>query len=283
MSNGVEQQVAPASWADLIPVAAGVAVFAWWLLSTSLGRTSLAQSRPRRNSMGVLLPFAVFFVWLLTEWTFGLLAAQVAPRLGESDSSFLINAVGALGSLAVAGLVLAVARVSFARGLKGFGLRVGTIPRDLAHAFLTLLGVWPLVMAAMSLTVLIMKAWNENFEVPQHEALQVITQSSSMPVQVLMVVVAVGVAPVIEEMLFRGLFQTMIRSHLVRPWPAIGIASVLFAFIHQNAEHWPALFVLALGLGYCYEKSGSLLRPIFMHAMFNGVSIIAALAESAGR
>jgi hypothetical protein len=81
-------------------------------------------------------------------------------------------------------------------------------------------------------------------------------------------------------LLFRGLFQTMIRSYVGRPWPAIAIASILFAVIHQDAEHWPALFVLALGLGYSYEKSGSLLRAIFMHAMFNGISIVAVLAES---
>jgi membrane protease YdiL (CAAX protease family) len=36
-----------------------------------------------------------------------------------------------------------------------------------------------------------------------------------------------------------------------------------------------------MGLGYSYEKSGSLLRPIFMHALFNGITIAAALLETA--
>jgi len=98
--------------------------------------------------------------------------------------------------------------------------------------------------------------------------------------QVLMAALAVLVAPLVEELMFRGLFQSMIRSYLGRPWPAIAITSILFAGIHTNAEHWPALFVLALGLGYSYEKSGSLLRPIFMHAMFNGVTIIGVLLDS---
>ncbi len=51
-----------------------------------------------------------------------------------------------------------------------------------------------------------------------------------------MIVLAVVVAPVVEEMLFRGLFQTMIRSYLGRPWPAIAITSLLFASIHENPE-----------------------------------------------
>lgn len=280
MSSPVEQQVGPASLADLIPIAAGVALFAWWLLNTSLGRTSLVQSRPRRNSMGLLLPFAVFFVWVLTQEMLRMIVVPLARRLSDSGASILLGAAGAVGSLMLVALVLIVARRAFARGLKGLGLRVRTIPQDLAHAFLTLLGVWPLVAAAMSLTILVLKAFDESFEVPQHEALQVITQSSSAPLQTLMVVLAVAVAPLIEELLFRGLFQTMIRSYVGRPWPAIVIASILFAVIHQDAEHWPALFVLALGLGYSYEKSGSLLRAIFMHAMFNGISIVSVLAES---
>ena len=44
-----------------------------------------------------------------------------------------------------------------------------------------------------------------------------------------------------------------------------------------------ALFMLAMGLGYTYEKSGSLLQPIFMHALFNGVTVASALAEQAAR
>ncbi|MEN6337604.1 MAG: type II CAAX endopeptidase family protein [Phycisphaerales bacterium] len=281
MSNGVEQQVPPASPADWIPLAVGIALFAWWLLNTSLGRTSLAQSRPRRNSMGLLLPFAMLFMWMLTEWILNGLVAQLTRHLNGPEAFFLINAANLLGSLAIVALILFVARIAFARGLKGFGLRIRTVPRDVAFAFLTLLGVWPLVMATMSLTVLIMRTLNPSFEVPQHEALQVITESGSMPLQILMIVFAVIVAPVMEEMLFRGLFQTMIRSYLGRPWLAIVITSILFARIHQNSSHWPALFVLALGLGYSYEKSGSLLRSIFMHAMFNGITIALALAESA--
>lgn len=266
--------------ADIIPVAAGVAVFAWWLLNTSLGRTSLVQSKPRRNRMGFLVPFAVFFVWLLTGGLLSEIFKPLARRLDESEASFLIGTLGALGSLVVIALILFVARMAFARGLKGLGLNVRTVPRDLGRAFMTLLAVWPLVAAAMSLTTLVMKVLDENFEIPQHEALRVITHSNSASLQTLMIVLAVAIAPLIEELLFRGLFQTMIRSYVGRPWPAIVIASILFAVIHRDAEHWPALFVLALGLGYSYEKSGSLLRPIFMHAMFNGLSILSALGES---
>ena len=50
--------------------------------------------------------------------------------------------------------------------------------------------------------------------------------------------------------------------------------------VHSDLAHWPALFVLALGLGYAYEKSGSLFRPIFMHAMFNGIAMLSTMASN---
>ena len=119
----------------------------------------------------------------------------------------------------------------------------------------------------------------QDFEMPQHQELQLISESTAIPLRILIVFLAVVVAPLLEEMLFRGLFQTMIRSYLEQPWLAIVITSGIFASVHQNVTHWPALFMLAMGLGYAYEKSGSLWRPIFMHALFNGVAIAATLSE----
>ncbi len=56
---------------------------------------------------------------------------------------------------------------------------------------------------------------------------------------------------------------------------AIVLSSMIFAGLH--ADQWPApiaLFLLALGLGYVYERTGSLLAPICMHAVFNGFATL---------
>jgi membrane protease YdiL (CAAX protease family) len=87
------------------------------------------------------------------------------------------------------------------------------------------------------------------------------------------------IAPTLEEMLFRGLFQSAIHSYTNRPWLSILLTSAIFAMVHSNPGHWPALAVLSVGLGYSYEKSGSLFRPIIIHALFNAASIAAALTQ----
>jgi membrane protease YdiL (CAAX protease family) len=175
-------------------------------------------------------------------------------------------------------VIIFLARVSFARRLKGFGLNLGTIHKDFPAALLNLLSVWPLIAAMIILTTRLGKLiLGPDFEMQPHEELELIRAYSQLPVRVLIIVTAVAIVPAFEETLFRGLFQTMLRSISLKPWLSIVTASGLFALAHANAGHWPALFVLSLCIGYAYEKSGSLLRPIFIHSLFNATSIIGTL------
>jgi len=60
------------------------------------------------------------------------------------------------------------------------------------------------------------------------------------------------------------------------PWQSIFIASIIFSILHP-LMHLPALLILSVCMGYAYERSGSLLRPIFIHLFFNAVTIAFAL------
>jgi len=258
---------------------AGVAVFALWLIRTSLGRTALVDSPPRRNRMAPYLPFVPFFIWLVGVAILQDVAQRVTGTAAGWRGLFLDNLAFSVAELTAAAAAILIARTTFARGLRGFGLRVKTIPRDLKLGALYLLAVWPLVLAMITVTTEIGKRlFGEQFAIPPHPGLEIM-ESGALPLRILIVVLAVAVAPLAEEMLFRGLVQTAFRSYTNRPWLAIIFTSLLFATFHTNGTHWPALFVLGVGLGYAYEKSGSLFRPIFMHALFNGITIALTLLE----
>jgi hypothetical protein len=266
---------------DGVIITLGVAIFAVWLLRTSLGRQALADARPRRNSMAPYTPLIPFMAWFLGFAFVRAVVGFFTPPLQGVQEVILDNVVSGVWALVtVVGLILPLAGYHFARGLKGFGLRLKTIPRDLAASFTHLLAVWPL-MAAMFIATSAAGRLLEgpDFEMPKHDTLEVMAEHPQVSLQVLLAFLAVVVAPLIEETVFRGLFQTMIRSYLGRPWLAIIITSILFAMVHANLSHWPALFALALGMGYAYEKSGSLFRPIFMHVFFNGATIALLLVE----
>jgi membrane protease YdiL (CAAX protease family) len=268
----------------------GLILLGVWLLKTSLGRNALADSRPRRNNMPLYLPFIPLFIWFGATSLAVSLAPKLVGNLQGWQSAFLDNLVLSGGAIAAIVVIIFLARASFARRLKGFGLNVKTIHKDFLAAFVNLLTVWPLVMATIILTIFFGKLiYGPDFQMQQHEELELITAYQQLPLRILIVVLAVVIAPLLEEMLFRGLFQTTIRSILeIRnpkfggqngAWLSILISSVLFVMVHANAGHWPALFVLAVCLGYAYEKSGSLFRPIFIHSFFNAVTIIAVLSQ----
>jgi membrane protease YdiL (CAAX protease family) len=200
------------------------------------------------------------------------------------------------------GVVLLLARLLFAQRLRN----IKAVLADFLYACVNLLAVWPLIMGAIILTQIIgERIWGQDYQMQQHQELELITEYPQLPLRIAIVIVAVIVAPVLEELLFRGLVQTTIRSVLdlrfsnfdcrfeignrqpaignrqsTLAWLAIAMSSGLFAAMHANPGHWPALFVLSVCLGYAYEKSGSLFRPIFIHAFFNTASIAAALSQS---
>jgi len=279
---------------------AGILLFGAWLLRTSLGRNALADCPPRRNNMPFYLPFVPLFVWfvgvaLAVSLTRELLGNLPPRLLGEDKSggwqgAFVDNLVLGIGAMVTIAVMVFLARASFARRLKGFGLNLRRIHRDFFAAPLLLLAVWPLLVAAIILTTYLGRLiWGPQYQIEPHTQLELITSYSQLPLRILVVVVATVCAPLLEEMLFRGLFQTMVRSYLASAtahvfspsWEAVAISSIVFATAHENPAHWPALLILGACLGYAYEKSGSLFRPIFIHALFNALTITAVLYGAA--
>lgn len=278
----------------------GLALLAYWLLKTSFGTRALVDAAPRRNSMPFYLPLIPLFIWF-GPVPMAVLAAEELTKdlLQDWQIAFLDNCIFSAGAIVTTAVILLLARAHFARRLRGFGLNAKTIVADFFAGFTNLLTVWPLIMAAVILTTFFgEQIWGQDYQMQQHQELELITEYSQLPLRIIIVIVAVIVAPLLEELLFRGLIQTMLVSHLSYVargapndegettrsgwgvWLAIAISSGLFAMMHANPGHWPALFVLSVCLGYAYEKSGSLFRPIFIHSFFNVVSIAAALSQT---
>jgi uncharacterized protein len=94
---------------------------------------------------------------------------------------------------------------------------------------------------------------------------------------------AVFTAPIVEELVFRGVLYSALQRSVGVPF-AISITTLLFAGIHfpQYNESPVALIViciLSLGLTLIRWKSGNLLPCIVTHLIFNGVQSVLLVAE----
>lgn len=94
--------------------------------------------------------------------------------------------------------------------------------------------------------------------------------------------IACVLAPVAEELVFRGvLFPAVATRWGVRA--GVIVSSALFAAVHVYLFAIPPIFVLAVVLARLYARSGTLWLPIAVHAFFNGIGLAAVyLLKAAG-
>jgi uncharacterized protein len=89
---------------------------------------------------------------------------------------------------------------------------------------------------------------------------------------------AVLLAPVAEEMMFRGILYPVIRQAGYRRLALWG-TSLLFAAVHLNLATFVPLLMLALVLTALYERTNNLLAPIIAHLLFNALNFATLLLQ----
>ena len=90
------------------------------------------------------------------------------------------------------------------------------------------------------------------------------------------VVLAVIISPVLEEIFFRRLMYRSLKKKF-GVLLACTITSFLFAVVHLNLYAFPVLFVLSIILIIIYEKDNTIFSPMLLHSIFNLVMIISIL------
>jgi membrane protease YdiL (CAAX protease family) len=288
---------------EINPNLIAIGVMAWSLLAVVLigwlgvGRRRDEFSIPRledREPGGILFYSMIVgaFVWFAVSVGYGqYLRARhgwpatqpptgpaTAPTLAAGDLLFLSTIPPLLGlvSLWLLNMLLTP------RGLATLGARIRDLPRGILGGLLGIFIAMPLVFWSGAMMEAIYRRLH--LHTPSaHELLETLQKNPSDRRIALVVLAAVVIAPPFEEFLFRGHLQTLLR-HFFRKWlpavfsergaawGAIVCASALFALVHPL---WmaPMIFVLALCLGYAYERTGNLWVCIVMHGMFNLLSI----------
>lgn len=194
------------------------------------------------------------------------------------------------------------------------GIRLGLLGRGLSKGFAGGLVLLPPLYLSSQLMEWLYRA--VHYEHPtEHPLLRVLGARPNSLVMGTIIFGACMLAPLWEELLFRGHIQTLILrlvQYLVAlsrgqgpaavpvdlpaqpagplayegpntsqpawaSWLAIVLTSLLFAAIHPTWSA-PVIFLLAVCLGYAYDRTGNLWVPITMHAMFNTTSTLLFLA-----
>jgi membrane protease YdiL (CAAX protease family) len=224
----------------------------------------------------VVLALAVLFFEMAA-------AALVRAAAGGSfagPSSFGL-AIQSLGRVAWLAFALAYLLGKCGAYLDDLGWDAGRLAGDARLGGLTFLAALVPVFGVQWFFVFVLDMPSE------HPLLKLMLERSSVPVMALATVLAVVVAPVFEEFLFRVLLQGWLESQQVRwrerrgdidarpGFAPIVVTSLVFATLH--AGHGPdpfALFVFSLFLGYVYRQTHRIAPSVVVHACLNGWTML---------
>lgn len=141
--------------------------------------------------------------------------------------------------------------------------------RTLLTGGILLFAACPLILLADTLTQRIFGRGSS-----KQEIVELFTGSQTITQRVFIILLAVALAPLVEEFIFRFFIYGVLRQYFGR---AVGIVanSLLFAAVHSHLPSFVPLFVLGSCFTIAYEWSGSILVSMTMHALFNSLTLTA--------
>jgi membrane protease YdiL (CAAX protease family) len=110
------------------------------------------------------------------------------------------------------------------------------------------------------------------------QAVQTLALARSWQVRAVLGVITILLAPVAEEVLFRGILYAWLKQ---RGFPRLALwgSASLFALMHMNLVAFVPLLLLAVALAILYDRTGNLLAPIVGHALFNTANFVELYRE----
>lgn len=211
---------------------------------------------------------------------FALIFAQLTLTLIVSAFySDLLEPEGAKVNQLILGLSFAGTAIGFALyesdgRLRDALVRLGITPIILRLGVIAVLG-W-LAYIAFSIPVA------QFLQPEQQDVAEALgTNKSSVASIIASGLLIIGVAPIAEELFFRGFVYSGLRRAL-SIWPAIVISGVVFGSIHLiGGNVGVAVLISAFGivLAYLYERTGSIWTPIVAHMINNSIAFTLLLND----
>lgn len=210
------------------------------------------------------------------------IVAEMSTYKGEDYTSFIIRVLNTFSKgdgvawtsviyAAVTACIAAVVFRKYYRNGKFSGLKdkSNNIPLTIAGLLLFAVSMQYVTVYLMNSLASAFPSWLEEYE-ELMESAGISTDMTSI-----MIIYAIILGPVCEELLFRGL--TFFAAKKVMPvYYAILIQAIMFGAFHMNKIQGIYAFVLGLGLGYIMYLYDSLLITIIIHILFNFIGTICA-------
>lgn len=251
---------------ELVLVLAGLGLLWRFYLSPQGRRTA-----PALRTWDVTAIDFMLFCWFAVSGAFiGQLIAAVVPYVRElADSNqkgVLISGGTHLGAIAGAGVF--ALRHRFSPNAPG-------AHNIFVSGLATFLISLPVIFLVGSVSQLLLKALGVPME--KQLAIDIFSATTSPWWRLIFIVVAVILAPMAEELVFRAGFFRFVRTRLPR-WAALALPACVFAAMHLHLPSFAQLATLGIVFSLAYERTGKIGTAIVAHALFNLHTVLFLIA-----
>ncbi|MBI2194273.1 MAG: CPBP family intramembrane metalloprotease [Planctomycetes bacterium] len=252
---------------------AGCGILAWWAIGVfrRAGTDVFSDWPPCRWGLWDVVKTFSLYLFLCQAaamaWPPG--ATGPGPGLSELGQTLLLHVPATILICLFMGHLLTVQkRHSFEEA--------GWIPRSpsVAAGVLGYLAILPLVAGAAAVNTWIFEYLGE--PILPHPVATELQTTRSISEAAALLVFACALAPIWEELFFRGLLYPVLRRRL-GVTGAIALSATAFAAMHANLSQILPLFILGVLLAYLFERTRSVWSSITAHAVFNTGSMAALL------
>jgi uncharacterized protein len=233
-----------------------------------LGTTLVLLRRPWRLEE-VMRRLAVLLGCFYMGLVLGVCAQSVAGSLGPSVGQMIVGALSFQGAALI--LTELFVREHQTGWVEAFGLGNRWLHAVLLGGLVACLFL-PVGngLQWLSAEVMMRLPWL-HLKPEEQLAVQTLQMASGWMERLALGVVTIALAPLAEEILFRGILYPWIKQ-AGYPRLALWGTVLLFAAIHLNLMTFVPLAVLALALTFLYERTDNLLAPVVAHALFNALN-----------
>lgn len=203
------------------------------------------------------------FVALSVQSAFVAIAVAIENPVGEEDlssvASVVVQTIGALGFVAIPLAIASMGKVPWREAVARLGLR------RFDSSAVAWMGV--AIAAYLAFAAAYVALAGE----PEQE--DIADSFGSLPFQIFLIAIA---APVSEEVFFRGMLFGGLRRRMPRLLAAL-VSALVFGGLHAftGIGAVPPLVAFGFILALLYEKTGSIVPGILLHALNNSVALAA--------
>lgn len=194
---------------------------------------------------------------------FAAIAVAIENPVGEEDlsaaASVVLQTIGALGFVAIPLVIASMGKVPWREALSRLGLR------RFGSSAVAWMGVSIAAYLAFATVYVTLVGTPEQEDIAD--------AFGSLPFQIFLIAIA---APISEEVFFRGMLFGGLRRRMPRLIAAL-ISAVVFGGLHAftGISAVPPLIAFGFILALLYEKTGSIVPGILLHALNNSVALAA--------